>query len=165
MARTVALVMLATMVAGVVACAEAPVTRRTVNSRTSGIERPIAMATPSPRPGDPAVTRRVCAAAVQAATNGLRIFDEQMAVLERAAARDDEAAVINAATVITKSLRNLAVSFHALSRRSSRVRVQAALRQAATELAIMSSESYVGTSADQRRELAELAGTLEKVCA
>jgi uroporphyrinogen-III decarboxylase len=122
------------------------------------------MVKPSPHAGSAAVNRQVCAAAAAAAADGLTIFDAQMSALELAAAHNDETTMIASATLIRDKLVEVAATLAALSHRSTSAPVTAMLARASRTLHEMSSESYEGTSADQRRTLAEIATTFAEAC-
>ncbi|HEX6869527.1 MAG TPA: hypothetical protein VF163_00390 [Micromonosporaceae bacterium] len=125
------------------------------------------MRTPSPvvAAADPAVTRRTCVDAVRAASDGLYVFNTQMATLERAAARDDQAALIHAATVITNKFTELSATLITLSRRPVSTSVRATLVKASATVAGLGAVSYQGTPADQRAALTRVKASLVQACA
>ena len=121
--------------------------------------------TATPAPPDPAVTRQVCADAVRAAGEVVKLFNDQLAVLERAAARGDEATMVAAAEKIMDELTEMATTLRVYAQRSVTPPVRAALSKAAATLSEMASESYPGSPADIKKALTGLGSAFTSACA
>lgn len=121
-------------------------------------------ASASPAVVDPNLTLQVCTAATVATADGMKVFNDQWARLERAAAKGDPAAMARAAELIQRTFVQLAAGLATLSRKSVSPQVKLALAEASAVLTEIASQTYAGTTADIRRELADLAATFAKVC-
>ncbi len=116
-------------------------------------------------PDDPAVTRRTCTAAIGLARDGMKVFNEQLAVLEKAASRGDQTAMVAAAEAINKKFNDMAASLGTLAQESVSPPVKIALTGASAALSDVASETYAGTMVDITKKLAEVAATVTKACA
>lgn len=125
----------------------------------------VALATPPASPGDPAVTKQVCVTATAAAVEATKVFTDQIALLEAAAAKDDRTAMVAAAEAIQKELVELAASLATLSQQQVSPAVRSALTDGYAVLKEISSESYPGTAADIQKRLSDLAAGFAKTCA
>jgi hypothetical protein len=121
-------------------------------------------AVPTPQAADPRLTRQICAAAVKATGTTLEVFNEQLASLERAAARGDQASLVEAAEVIVDQVREMSRVLRSFAQKAVTPRVRAALRRAAATLTEITSESYSGSPSDIRRTLSGLGPALAKAC-
>lgn len=124
-------------------------------------------ATPSPTvtPEDPAVTADVCSLATADTASTTKLFNDQMAALEQAAARGDQAAMVAAAGAINKRFMSLGATLTQLATRPVSPALRAVLTDIATALAQMSSLAYTGTTVDIRKKLLDFAAAFAKVCA
>jgi hypothetical protein len=133
--------------------------------------RPLAAVVDAARPGpgtttpaDPAVTRELCAKAVKATADGVRVFNTQLAVIEEAAADGDEEAIVSAAKVINVRITGMATTLRAYSRAPVSARVRVRMAQASAALRHLSSEEYAGTPADIRETLTDVRRKLRDAC-
>jgi hypothetical protein len=124
----------------------------------------LSTASPTPSAGDPNLTLQVCTAATLAAADGAKLFNEQWARLEKAAAKDDPAAMVRAAELIQRTFVELAAGLGTLSRKSVSPQVKLALAEGSAVLTEIASQKYSGTTADINRELADLAAGFAKAC-
>jgi hypothetical protein len=120
--------------------------------------------TASPTAADPAVTRQACLTAVRAAGDGVRVFNDQLQVLERAAARGDQHAMVAAAEVINNKMRELASTLRRLSQTAVSPRVRAALGGASAMLRDITSVSYTGSPSDIRTALVGFGTSFHRAC-
>jgi hypothetical protein len=120
--------------------------------------------TPTKSPADPRLTRQVCAAAVRATREVLKVFNEQLATLERAAARGDQNTMVEAAEVIIEQVVEMATAMRVFAQKAVTPRVRTALSRASAKLAEIASESYAGSPTDIRTTLAGLGTSLTKAC-
>jgi hypothetical protein len=88
-----------------------------------------------------------------------------LAVLEAAAAKGDQAAMVAAAELIQKKFLDLAASLATLSQKFVDSDVKDALTAASATLKEISSESYPGTTQDTQKRLGDVAATFAKACA
>jgi hypothetical protein len=127
-----------------------------------------AQASPMPTaplpPGDPMITRQVCASATAAAAYGSTAFNDRLATIEQAAAHGDQSTLVEAAEEIQHTLVNLAISLRFLAQKSVSPRVKAALLQGTTVLTEISSEAYAGSTTDTRQRLADLVTNFRRAC-
>jgi hypothetical protein len=119
---------------------------------------------PSTTPADPAVTRELCAKAVKATAEGVRVFNTQIQLIEKAAADGDEEAIVTAAEVINQRITGMATTLRAYSRAPVSARVRVRLSQASATLRHLSSEEYDGTPADIRETLTDVRRELRAAC-
>lgn len=117
-----------------------------------------------PAPGDPGVTRQTCTAAIKVATAGTKVFNDQLAALEKAAAKGDQTAMVAAAEAINKEFLAMASALGALSQKTVSPSVKAALTDASAALSDIASETYTGTMADIKKKLTELGASFTKAC-
>jgi hypothetical protein len=117
-----------------------------------------------PAPADPVLTGQACAAAAISAASSSQLFRDKMAAIETAAAQDDAAAMVAAADDIQLTFVELAHGLAALSKRPLSPAVRAALTKASAALTEISSNTYVGTTADISQRLAEVSATLVAAC-
>ena len=80
-----------------------------------GLDAPASTDVPVASGIDPLLTRQACTAAAISAGDSTRLFHNQMAVIEQAAADDDTAALIAAANLIQRSFVQLAKGLAVLS--------------------------------------------------
>jgi hypothetical protein len=120
--------------------------------------------TPPAVRADPAVTRQVCVDAAEAADDGSRYFSDQLAVIERAAARGDQSTVVLAASLIQDRLIELAQTLTALAREAVSPSVRAVLTRATATLTEISSPSYPGTQMDIERRLNDVSAAVAEAC-
>jgi hypothetical protein len=121
-------------------------------------------ATPTHTPGDAAVTSQVCADATAASADVAKVFSDQIAALEAAAAKGDQTAMVAAATLIQHKFLDLAASLTKLSQKPVDSNVKAALTGAAAALKEVSSESYPGTTQETQKRLGDLVATFANAC-
>jgi hypothetical protein len=119
---------------------------------------------PTKTPADPRLTRQICAAAVRGAGEVLKVFNEQLAALERAAARGDEGTMVEAAEVIIEQVVEMATALRVFAQKAVTPRVKAALNRASAKLAEIATESYTGSPTDIRTTLTGLGASLSKAC-
>ncbi len=125
---------------------------------------PSPSASPTPPPLDPAVTADVCSLAAAATTSTTKVFNDQLAALEQAAARNDQSAMVAAAEAINKQFVSLAAILTQLSERPVASALKTVLTDIATALTQMSSLSYTGTTVDIRKKLLDFAAAFNKTC-
>jgi hypothetical protein len=161
--RRVLAVAIAIMVAfaALAACSRGP---HTVAPMTLPAPSVISVASPTPSAADPNLTLQVCTAATLAAADGTKLFNDQWARLEKAAAKGDQAAMVRAAELIQRTFVELAAGLGAMSRRSVSPQVKLALAEGSAVLTEISSQKYAGTTADISRELADIAAGFAKAC-
>jgi hypothetical protein len=119
---------------------------------------------PTAPPVDPAATAQVCGLAVAATRTTTKIFNDQMAAFEQAAATNDEPAMFAAAEAINQQFTTLATTFTQLSQRPIDPALRAVLTDIATALTQMSSLSYTGTTVDIRKKLIDFTDALNHAC-
>jgi hypothetical protein len=120
--------------------------------------------TPTRTPADPRLTRQICAAAVRGTGEVLKMFNEQLATLERAAARGDQSTMVEAAEVIIEQVVEMATALRVFAQKAVTPRVRAALSRASAKLAEIATESYAGSPTDIRTTLTGLGTALTKAC-
>lgn len=162
MRRMIALAGIAVVAVIPTACADGLGSATTAGPMDTAAVVPVRAATPPPP--DAAVTRQVCAVAERTASRGLRVFTHHMAALETAAARNDQTAMVAAATAITTEFAAMAATLGSLSKRSVSAPVRVALVDASASIRQMGSIEYVGTPADQHEELREVADAFAEAC-
>jgi hypothetical protein len=113
---------------------------------------------------DPMLTRQACTAAAISAADSTRLFHNQMAVIERAAADDDTAALIAAANRIQRSFVQLAHGLSMLSTKPLSPEVAQAMRDAARSMTEISSSTYAGSTADINTRLTDLTTSVLTAC-
>jgi hypothetical protein len=118
-----------------------------------------------PNAVDPMLTRQACTAAALSAVDSTRLFHNQMAVIERAAADDDTGTLIAAANRIQRSFVQLAQGLSTLSTKPLSPSVAEALREAAATVTEISSNTYGGSTADISARLADLTSSVLTACA
>jgi hypothetical protein len=137
---------------------------------SDGGQRPAALMFPSvapsssPSPGDPILTQQVCAAAAILTGDGARLYNDELAVLEKAAAQGDQATLVEAAEKIQKKFVQLADGLSELSKRSISPKLKAALLEASAALTEIASQTYAGTTSDIKDRLASLGTSFVPVC-
>ena len=114
---------------------------------------------------DPTLTWQACTAAALSAADSTRLFHSQMAVIERAAADDDTAALIAAANLIQRSFVQLAHGLAVLSTKPLSPEVAQALKAAAQSMTEISSNTYAGSTADISSRLSDLTNSVLTACA
>jgi hypothetical protein len=120
--------------------------------------------TPTKTPADPRLTRQICAAAMRGAGEVLKVFNEQLAALEQAAARGDQNTMVEAAEVIIEQVTEMATALRVFSQKAVTPRVRSALAKASAKLAEIATESYAGSPTDIRSTLTGLGTSLSKAC-
>lgn len=145
------------------ACTTAPAS---VLSPTASPTPTSAAATPSPTapPVDPVLTKQICAAAAKATADGTKVFNDQLAALEQAAAKNDQAAMVAAAEAINKQFTDLASALGVLAQQPVSPAVKVVLSDVSTALTEMASLSYTGTTVDIRKKLLDFAAAFGKTC-
>jgi hypothetical protein len=123
-----------------------------------------AAASPTAPPVDPAATAEVCGLATAATDTTTKIFNEQMAAFEQAAATNDEAAMLAAAEAINRQFTSLANTFTQLAQRPVAPDLRSVLTDIATALTQMSALSYTGTTVDIRKKLVDFTDALNRLC-
>lgn len=118
----------------------------------------------TPSPGNLVVTKRVCTDAVKVATDGTKVFNDQLVALEKAAAKGDQTAMVAAAEAIHKEFTEMTAALGTLSQKSVSPSVKAALSDASAALTEIASETYAGTMADTKKKLTDLAASFTKAC-
>lgn len=135
-----------------------------------GGQRPAALMFPSvapsssPSPGDPILTQQVCAAAAILTGDGARLYNDELAVLEKAAAQGDQATLVEAAEKIQKKFVQLADGLGALSKRSISPKLKTTLIEASAALTEIASQTYAGTTSDIKDRLTSLGASFVPVC-
>ncbi|MDT5025262.1 MAG: hypothetical protein QOE61_1688 [Micromonosporaceae bacterium] len=165
MRRVLALAAVTTAVLAATACTGDPAQPVASPASPSTSASTTRAATPPPTPGDAAVTRQVCLDAAAGAADVTKVFTDQIAALEAAAAKGDQAAMVAAAELIQKKFLALSATLTTLSQKRVDPGVKAALTDAAAALKEISSSSYPGTTQDTQKRLGDLAATFAKVCA
>lgn len=123
--------------------------------------------TPSPTPSltvDAAVTAQVCRSASKAVADTSKYFNDQMAALERAAAKGDQDAVVAAATAIQNRLTQLGTTAAAYAAKAVSPELRAVLVETVVAITEISSPSYSGTQADIKQKLVNLGAAFAKAC-
>ncbi len=162
MRRVLALAVAATVVIAIAACTDDPA--QPGPSAQPSTSASAGLTAPPPSPGDPAVTKQVCTDAVKVATDGTKIFNDQLVALEKAAAKGDQTAMVAAAEAIHKKFTEMAAALGTLSQKSVSPSVKAALTDASAALTEIASETYAGTMADTKKKLTDLALSFTKAC-
>ena len=93
-----------------------------------------------------------------------KVFNDQIAALEQAPPRNDQAAMVAAAEAINKQFVSLAAILTQLSERPVTPALKTVLTDIATALTQMSSLSYTGTTVDIRKKLLDFAAAFTKTC-
>lgn len=125
---------------------------------------PSPSASPTPSPLDPAVTSDVCSLAAAANASTTRVFNDQIAALERAAADENQAGMVAAAETINRQFVSLAAILTQLSERPVSPELKTVLTEIAEALTDMSSLSYTGTTVDIRKKLLDFAAAFTSTC-
>src|SRR5215475_3979122 len=162
---TVSVVVVALAVA--TACSAAPARSSFAMTATTATERrPSIDATDlPPSAAEPTLTQEACTAAALSAADSTRLFNNQMAVIEQAAADDDTGALIAAANRIQRSFVQLAQGLSTLSTKPVNPEVAQTLREAAATVTEISSNTYGGSTADISARLADLTSAVLTACA
>jgi hypothetical protein len=149
-----------------VACGPVPVAvvTPTTEPGLSPSETPSATPSPTPPPADPAVVLEVCTLASTATAGGTHIFNDQIAALEQAAARNDQVAMVAAAEAINKEFVGLAATLSQLAQRPISPELKTVLTDVAAALTQMSSLAYTGTTVDIRKKLLDFAAAFTRTC-
>ena len=121
-------------------------------------------ASPTPTPVDPAATVEVCGLATAATQTTTTIFNEQIAAIEEAAARNDQGAMVTAAEAINQQFVSLGNTFTQLVKRRISPELRVVLTDIATALEQMSSLSYTGTTVDIRKKLLDFTSAIDAAC-
>lgn len=163
-ARSLAVIVAATLLA--TACTRIPVAvgSPSVEPGPSESLTPSATLSPTPPPVDPATTLAVCTEASSATVLTTSIYNEQIASLEQAAARNDQATMIQAAGAINNQFVALADTLTVLSQRAVSQELKSVLADIATALRQMSSLAYTGTIVDIRKKLLDFAAAFQHTC-
>jgi hypothetical protein len=119
---------------------------------------------PTPPAVDPATTLAVCTEASSATAVTTSIYNEQIASLEQAAARNDQATMVLAAEAINRQFIALADTLTVLSQRAVSQELNTVLVDIATALRQMSSLAYTGTIVDIRKKLLDFAAAFQHTC-
>jgi hypothetical protein len=170
MRRVLAIAAVTTAVLAASACSggdallASPAVTTTPSLPTSPTATPRPTPSVSVTPGDPATTNEACTSATAGAADATKIFTEQLAAIEAAAAKGDQTAMVAAAGVIQTNLVALSTTLAGLSEKPVDTDVKAALTRAAAGLREISSESYAGTTQETQRRLGELAGAVALAC-
>jgi hypothetical protein len=137
-----------------------------VEERPSGsVSAPVALPSASAGAFDPLLTQQACTAAALSAFDSTRLFHNQMAVIEQAAADDDTAKLIAAANLIQRSFVQLAHGLALLSHRPLSPEVAQALLTASQTVTEISSNTYAGSTADISSKLADVTAAVLTACA
>jgi hypothetical protein len=120
---------------------------------------------PTPPPVDPLATVEVCGLAAAATATTITIFNEQIAALEQAAARNDQTAMVAAAKAINQQFVSLGEAFAELAERPVEAQLRIVLTDIAIALEQMSSLSYTGTTVDIRKKLVDFTLAIQGTCA
>jgi len=111
------------------------------------------------------VTADVCSLSTAATASTTKIFNDQIAALEQAAARNDQATMVRAAETINRQFENLAATFTQLAERPVSAALRTVLTDIATALTQMYALSYTGTTVDIRKKLLDFAAAFANTCA
>jgi flagellin-specific chaperone FliS len=132
----------------------------------TGSESPTPTASPAPTapPVDPAVTYEVCTQASNATAATTALFNEQIAALEQAAARNDQAGMVTAAEAINKQFQALSAALATMAQRQIGDELKKILTDISEALAEMASLSYTGTTVDIRKKLLDFAAAFTTAC-
>ena len=130
-----------------------------------GLDAPASTDVPVAGGIDPLLTRQACTAAAISAVDSTRLFHNQMAVIEQAAADDDTAALIAAANLIQRGFVQLAKGLAVLSTKPLSPGVVEAFRAAARSMTEISSNTYAGSTADINTRLTDLTTSVLTACA
>jgi hypothetical protein len=122
--------------------------------------------TPSPTPtADAAVTTQVCLTVNQATEDATVVVNDQLTVLEHAAASGDQPAMVAAAEAINKQFTTLSAYLATQSQVFLlEPAVQATLTDVSEALAEMASPRYIGTMVDIKKEMIEFAAAFTASC-
>jgi hypothetical protein len=142
-----------------------PASTASPSSTASASVRPSASPTGSAFPGDPAVMAQTCTKASKILADGTKLFNDQLAVLEKAAAKGDQTGMAAAATAISTEFTAMATELAPLAQASVSSQLRSTLTTAAGALTDLGSSAYSGTTADTKRKLADLSAALSKACA
>jgi hypothetical protein len=149
-----------------VACGPVPVAVVTPTSdpAVSPSGTPSATPSPTPPPVDPAVVLEACSLASAATSGATKVFNDQIAALEQAAARNDQVAMVTAAEAINKEFVGLAATLSQLAQRPVSPELKTVLTDVAAALTQMSSLAYTGTTVDIRKKLLDFAAAFNRTC-
>ena len=122
-------------------------------------------AAPIPTPtADPAMIATVCAEATQATATVTLIINDQLAVLEQAAADGNQAVMVAAAEAINNQFTTLSASFAARAQILTSPQLSQTLSDVSAALAEMASPRYLGTMVDIKREMIDFALAFAAIC-
>ncbi|HLT11667.1 MAG TPA: hypothetical protein VK028_12845 [Micromonosporaceae bacterium] len=163
MRRVVGLAGLGVLLAMAVACTNQPPAAPVGNTQSPS---PTASATPSPTPTpDPFITNQICDEAKQAIAAASAVINEQLALLEKAAADGDQAGMVQAAEAINTQFTSLSDRFATQAKVASvSPAVQDALADVSAALAEMASPRYVGTQVDIKRKMIDFEIAFVRAC-
>jgi hypothetical protein len=153
------------MLAGV-ACGPVPVSvvTPTTDPGLSPSETPSPTPSPTPPPVDPAAVLEACSLASTATSGATKSFNDQIAALEQAAARNDQTTMITAAEAINKQFVDLGTTLTQLAQRPVSPELKTVLTDVAAALTQMSSLAYTGTTVDIRKKLLDFAAAFTRTC-
>ena len=113
---------------------------------------------------DPWLTQQACTAAALTTADSARLFRNQMALIEKAAAEDNPSALVAAASVVQRSFVDLAEGLAFLARKPVSPQVAAALSDVSASFAEISSNTYVGSTSDISTRLSQLTAAVVRAC-
>jgi hypothetical protein len=115
-------------------------------------------------PGDPILTKQVCAAAALLTGDSANLYTDKLTALEQAAAAGDKTTMVAAAEAIQDRFVQLAAGLGALSHRSVSPKVKAVLIEASAAISEIASQTYAGTTTDIKNKLTDLGNSFARVC-
>jgi hypothetical protein len=121
--------------------------------------------TPTPTPtADPAMFTTVCADATQATSTATIVINDQLAILEQAAADGDQTRMVAAAEAINNQFTVLSASFTLQAQMLTSPPLSATLTDVSAALAEMASPRYTGTMVDIKKKMIDFAAAFAAVC-
>jgi hypothetical protein len=165
--RMRALMLLAVAASALSACSGEPPPATLPTSPVSATTTATMSAPTSSTPSltvDAAVNILICRSATKALSETSKYFNEQMAALERAAAKGDQDAVVAAATAIQDRLTQLGKAASVYTTKAVSPQLRAALVEIVVAVTEISSPSYPGTQADIKQKLINLGDAFTKAC-
>ena len=153
--------LLATVAAG---CSPVPAAVEGPLPTGSASASPSLSPSPTAPPVDAAVTLDVCNQVSAASVAVTKVFKDQMAAIEQAAAHNDQASMVTAAETINTQFVTVAAAFRDLAKLAIPPELKTVLTDIATALTQMSSVAYAGTTVDILKKLNDFDLALTPIC-
>ena len=122
--------------------------------------------TPTPAPtADPAAAATVCADVIEASGAATIVINNQLSLLEQAAAAGDQAGLVAAAEAINTQFTTLSASFATQAQILTSPQLTKTLTDISAALAEMASPRYNGTMVDIKKKMVDFEAAFEATCA